>query len=1200
MNILGLFRIPRSVVRKSWVRLPLIVIGLVALCVAVWFGFPMTGLAVMATVWLRASVIAAVLGVFFFVVAVRLVRRRRAAQRLEEALVPIEPAGDGKVLSERMTAALATLKKSGGSTYLYDLPWYVIIGPPGTGKTTALKNSGIEFPLTQSDGVEGFGGTRYCDWWFAEDAILIDTAGRYTTQDSDAMADSASWKSFLDLLKKTRPNQPINGVLLTFSVEDMMQGTPESIAQHAQTVRARLAEVHETLKIDFPVYVLFTKCDLISGFREYFSTFSLQRRKSVWGVTFQTKDRKALTHEGVPAEFDKLISRLSDEVIDRLNEEPDGVSRIAIFGLPGQMAMLRDTVGEFLKRVFEPTRYKTNAILRGFYFTSGTQEGTPIDQVLGAMARSGDGMAFGADFLSGKGKSFFLHDLLTKVIFAERDWVSHDRSAVRRSAVLRGAGFAAITLATVGLLVALGISYWQNATLVQVAQAETGAYARAAADEIDRTLITDAALEPELLSYLDKLRNMPAGYGTPEDAGLWESFGLGQRARLKAAASKSYSDALEKMLRPRLILALEQEMPAIVSDGATTDVYRALKVYLLLGGQGEVNDDAAILAYFRDRWSVSLEGRAGLDTRDQLLAHLEAMLSMDDARDLLIDIDERTVNLARDAIVQLPPSDQAYALLLDGIGSVGLPDWVLTERTGNSADQVFTTRDGADLAALTVPAMFTYEGFWAYFYPELEVVAERLRNDQWVLGKDSASAEFEAQMRTLDRTLLDRYRREFKAAWDKVLTNLALTSLVADKPRYQALGGLASLTASPLLMLVKEVDAETKLTREFDGLEGVTPEALATGQISADVGEQVLQRLRSRTSGVQRILFEAVAGQGKATGRVTGSQQDDGLITPIERIEEEFANWHALLAGPDGQRPMDAILGNLGSIWTALRAGETNPDQAAVMLPQILNELTRYNSQLPEPMAALVNDADRDFRKGATDANLETMNRALTNQITFFCRDTITSAYPFTQSSRSLSIDNFARFFGPGGDMDRFYTEYLNPYVERTSDGLRYRDDSPMAGRLSDASLRQFERAERIRQAFFAGGGTSPQVEITVRHVDSHSTIDSALLIINDMKVETVKNEIPKTVMWPGEGKATALQISPDLGRPSTVGFTGSSWTFIDFLDSASSRQQSGDTLRATFMVGGRNITYDFTINTASNPFTMAELRDFQCPQSLN
>ena len=67
----------------------------------------------------------------------------------------------------------------------------MIIGPPGSGKTTALINSGLKFPLARGatpEAVAGVGGTRYCDWWFTEDAVLIDTAGRYTTQDSDAKA----------------------------------------------------------------------------------------------------------------------------------------------------------------------------------------------------------------------------------------------------------------------------------------------------------------------------------------------------------------------------------------------------------------------------------------------------------------------------------------------------------------------------------------------------------------------------------------------------------------------------------------------------------------------------------------------------------------------------------------------------------------------------------------------------------------------------------------------------------------------------------------------------------------------------------------------------------------------------------------------------------------------------------------------------
>ena len=120
--------------------------------------------------------------------------------------------------------------------------------------------------------------------------MLIDTAGRYTTQDTDAKAERASWLAFLDLLKTNRPRQPINGVMVAISVEDLLTSTPEQIAAHADAIRNRLLELNERLKVDFPVYAVFTKTDLIAGFNEFFG--ELDRAAAPHGLGPHLPDRR--------------------------------------------------------------------------------------------------------------------------------------------------------------------------------------------------------------------------------------------------------------------------------------------------------------------------------------------------------------------------------------------------------------------------------------------------------------------------------------------------------------------------------------------------------------------------------------------------------------------------------------------------------------------------------------------------------------------------------------------------------------------------------------------------------------------------------------------------------------------------------------------------------------------------------------------
>ena len=491
----------------------------------------------------RDIVIVLIVAIAASVAGFSLWRRRKNAASLADGVAEAEAEDDSIVLDERMKDALATLKKSakGGSTYLYDLPWYVIIGPPGAGKTTALVNSGLRFPLAGGatpEAIAGAGGTRYCDWWFAEDAVFIDTAGRYTTQDSDSALDKRSWFSFLDLMKKHRPRQPINGVLVAISVQDLLLCSREERAAHARAIRARLLELHERLKVDFPVYAVFTKADLVAGFTEFFANLDSDKLQSVFGATFQTADKKLNLVADIPREFDALIERLNQNMLDRLQEEPNPANRVALYGFPAQMAALKRPVHDFLNAIFEPTRYHSNANLRGFYFTSGTQEGTPIDQLINALVKNFGAHDVGGIGFRGIGKSFFLYDLVEKVIIGEAAWVSTDPRAVRRGVFLKTAAFALIALISAGASFAMWKSYSANAELTATAQTLAREYAADADYPLTRQMVVEDRDYGKILGLLQKLRDAPTGYahrGDPES--FFEGLGFGQRPRLVEASS---------------------------------------------------------------------------------------------------------------------------------------------------------------------------------------------------------------------------------------------------------------------------------------------------------------------------------------------------------------------------------------------------------------------------------------------------------------------------------------------------------------------------------------------------------------------------------------------------------------------------------------------------------------------------------------
>jgi type VI secretion system protein ImpL len=507
-----------------------------------------------------------------------------------------------QVLRKRMEDAAEVLRKArfyaptGERRTVAELPWYMFIGAPGSGKTTALLNAGLRFPLGDPRGeraLQGVGGTRNCDWWFTDQAVLLDTAGRYTTQESDQEADAAAWLGFLDLLKQHRARQPLNGVIVTLSVGDLVHWNEPEMARYAAHVRERVAELTTRLGVRLPVYIVVTKADLLAGFMEFFSNLDAEGRAQVWGTTFAHSEIGADFARRFEEEFDRLERRLYGMLLGRLQEERDLQRRAAIYRFPQQFRALGPLIAAFTEGAFGKGWRGEPPLLRGVYFASGTQEGSPIDRVLGTLARSFNLERKVQPPNVGSGKSFFLRRLLHGVIFGEAGLAGSDPAQERNRRAARLAAYAATALVTLSLAALWTASYFGNRGLVADAQAR----AAAAASELEKLREVRPGDEAQLLAALNTLRALP-----PQRESALFRFGLHQGEKIAAQAERAYRNMARETLLAHVALSLENALRSAPSR-------EALEGYLALHDTANVD---AVEQAARRVWRLPESARADL------------------------------------------------------------------------------------------------------------------------------------------------------------------------------------------------------------------------------------------------------------------------------------------------------------------------------------------------------------------------------------------------------------------------------------------------------------------------------------------------------------------------------------------------------------------------------------------------------------
>jgi type VI secretion system protein ImpL len=1179
-----------SLLRQRWL---VTLMGVLAIALLIWFVGPLlsiAGIVPLAGVFVRLVLILLLVAGWGLYNLRLQMKQREAEQSLAKDMAAPGASARGNTrledeqsaLAKRFTEGMAILKKSHGPKgrrhSLLDLPWYVIIGPPGAGKTTALVNSGLRFPLAERFGKEaiaGVGGTRNCDWWFTEEAVLLDTAGRYVTQDSDREVDNAGWTGFLDQLKRHRKRRPINGVLVAISVLDLMTLDGPGRARHMHAIRTRITELNKRLGIRFPVYVLLTKCDLLAGFTEFFDDLGREERAQVWGVTFPYSENPDDGLGRLNSAYDGLVSRLNDRLFWRLSAERDPRRRAIIHGFPAQMASLGDVVGEFLAGIFESSRYDEPLVLRGVYFTSGTQEGAPIDRVMGSVARSFGLEPAAAGAFSGPGRSYFLTRLLHDVVFAEAGLAGTSQRVERRRLWIQRAAYAAAILVTVGLTLTWSGSFAGNLTLLGDVETRIEDYDRISEEPIP----AGYAGLPALSARLDAAAGIAAPYAPHRADGvpLRLGFGLYQGRRIGGAAERAYV----RMLHAEFLPAIADRLATLVRTAASDlDLaYELLKCYLMLGDPARLDPDNLMLIMrldFDANWPQDAQLRGRLES------HLAAALA---AGIPPVALDEQLIRVTRNSLTRMTLSELVYGRLRRDYEASSASGFVPSEELGPAVERVFSRRSGRPLSD-GVPALYTRLGFFDGFLDDSRSLVDRIRAESWVLGTEQGElsrAEEEQLTNELDRL----YTGDFIAEWEGLLDDLQVrpfNGLADAADRVDLAAGNQSPIAGMLDALARNIRLDAP--PEADGEDGA--EGGESGAAGGDEDPEAAERLRRLMSGA--------TGQDGIQRRLPGAE-----------IMARFTPLAAIVDAPAGApAPFDdiaAVLSDLAGALNALSVGGGDPTGAEATA-QRLGVLA---SRQPEPVRTWLQSMaaySRDGLQGERAAETrDQLSDRFAGDIVRMCALAIEGRFPLVPTAeQSVTLADFARFFGPGGLMAGFFNDALAPYVDRSTEPWQWQTADGVELSFGPEVLEQFELADRVRMAFF-GSGPNPETSFVLRPVALGGGLREVRLDIGGQQVTvTAGTDTSSSMRWPSPGGSQTVRVTlvTDDNRELSITEDGP-WAWFRLLDrpEVDIAQLSADRFRLAFAPGAARAEFELRAASVINPFMVTGLERFRCLDQL-
>ncbi|MGN6668647.1 MAG: type VI secretion system membrane subunit TssM [Trinickia sp.] len=1221
--------------KRTMTVVGVLVIAAILFSAALWFDLPLA--------W-PAVAVAALLALVLLVWLAKRLAARRAAGKLGDMLEQqaetaktAQPSGakqtDLDLLRTRLAQAVRTIKTSkmgqaSGSAALYELPWYIVIGNPAAGKSSAVLNSGLQFPFAEKSEaiVQGIGGTRNCDWFFTTEGILLDTAGRYSVQEEDR----SEWLGFLNLLKRYRPKAPINGIIVTASIAELTNSRPDATINLARSLRQRVQELTEKLEVFAPVYVMFTKTDLITGFAEFFSGGERHEYDRVWGATLpyerdEKRDVVALFDE----RFEALYEGLKEISVAQMSINRGTMLSPGQLSFPLEFLAIKPALRVFLATLFESNPFQHKPILRGFYFTSALQEGETSSA---AAERIGQRFGLAVDNLPKpqaalSKNGFFLRDLFSKVIFADRQTVRQFASPAK-TRLRYGTFFTFVAV----LALALGGWTWStigNEQLASNVQADLDNIVRLQQNRNDlQSRLQAMDILEDRIEQLEQFKR---------DRPLSVSLGLYQGDRMEQRLLTEYYRGVKQlMLRPvsQNLVAFLKEVNAhpdglaplthvpesgatpvsartggapgapsargtaaqggLYSDASPTnveDAYNALKTYLMLSDKRHV-EAAHLTDQLARFWRGWLETNRGNMSRDEMIRSAERMITfylsrvsdddwpMIDANLSLID---QTRENLRHVVRGMPARQRVYEEIKARASTRYAPMTVARIVGENNASLV-----GGSYA---IPGTFTREAWFGYVAGAIrDAATKELQAKDWVLGTSSQDdLTLEGSPEQIQKALVGMYKTEYAQHWQRFMQGIAVRDFGSFGQAVDAMNRLGDPQDSPIRKILQTAYDQTSwdnpalvsspLRKAQNGVTSWFKRIFSSKQQAAqNAGVGVGVNLDGSTAaGPVGIAFSGLA-------RIVAKQDNASLLNGyMDTLSKVRTRFNILKnqgdPGPGARELMQQTLDGNGSeladslkyVDEQMLTGLTD-DQRKSLRPLLVRPLM-------QAFAVVVEPASNEVNKVWHAQVYQTFQSALVNK------------YPFSSDAKvEAGASEIAQVFGPDGAISKFVGTTLGPLAVRRGDTLSPRTWGGMGLALSPEFTNGFARWVAPLSGAAAGGGSGaaaqPQTVFQILPQPGQGTTEYTIDI--DGQQLRYRNTPPQwtNFVWPnpqGTPGATLTATSFD-GRTIELVNEPGRYGLEKLINSAKRTRNPDGTFSLSWSQGSVTVAMNMKIISTSQP----------------